>query len=272
MLRYPHIDPIAISLGPLHIHWYGIMYLVGFGAAWWLARRRAARPGSTWKPSDVDDFLFYAMLGVILGGRIGYVLFYGTTMWRGDWLYPLKIWEGGMSFHGGMLGVIAAAVLFARQRGRRVGDVFDFTVPLPGVGLFFGRLGNFINGELWGRPTDVPWAMLVPDPNGGPAVARHPSQLYEATLEGLVLFTILWLYTSRPRPRYAPSGLFLICYSVARIAVEFVREPDAQLGYLAGGWFTMGQLLSLPMLALGIAMMLFAYQQRAPSGNFAPAT
>jgi len=271
MLRYPHIDPIAVSLGPVRVHWYGIMYLLGFAAAWWLARRRAAQSGSTWKAADVDDFVFYAMLGVILGGRIGYVLFYGLTMWRGDWLYPLKIWEGGMSFHGGLLGVITACVLFARQRGRQLGDVFDFSVPLPGVGLFFGRLGNFINGELWGRPTDVPWAMLVADPNGGAAVARHPSQLYEATLEGLVLFTILWLYTSRPRPRYAASGLFLICYSVARITVEFVREPDIQIGYLAGGWLTMGQLLSLPMLLLGVGMMLYAYSQRASSGNFAPA-
>jgi phosphatidylglycerol:prolipoprotein diacylglycerol transferase len=271
MLRYPHINPIAVSLGPLHVHWYGIMYLVGFGAAWFLARRRAAAPGSSWKATDVDDFVFYDMLGVILGGRIGYVLFYGMAMWRGDWLYPLKIWEGGMSFHGGLLGVLTAAALFARQRGRHIGDVFDFAAPLPGVGIFAVRLGNFINGELWGRPTDVPWAMLVPDPNGGPAVARHPSQLYEATLEGLLLFIILWIFTSRPRPRYAPAGLFLICYSVARIGVEFVREPDVQIGYLAGGWFTMGQLLSLPMLLFGIALLVIAYRQRTPSGNFVPA-
>ncbi len=269
MLRYPHIDPIAVSLGPVRIHWYGVMYLLGFAAAWWLARHRAAQRNSTWQAPDVDDLLFYAMLGVILGGRIGYVLFYGLPLWRADWLYPLKIWQGGMSFHGGMLGVIVAIAIYARQRHRSVGDVFDFTVPLPALGLFFGRIGNFINGELWGRPTDGPWGMLVPDPNGGPAVARHPSQLYEATLEGLVLFTIMWLYTRRPRPRYAPSALFLICYSVARIVVEFVREPDAQIGYLAGGWLTMGQLLSLPMLLLGIAMMIGAYRVRTPSGNFA---
>jgi phosphatidylglycerol:prolipoprotein diacylglycerol transferase len=199
------------------------------------------------------------------------VLFYGLPLWRGDWLYPLKIWEGGMSFHGGLLGVLTAAALFARQRGRRIGDVFDFAAPLPGIGIFAVRIGNFINGELWGRPTDVPWAMLVPDPNGGPAVARHPSQLYEATLEGLVLFIILWVYTRKPRPRYAPSGLFLICYSVARIAVEFVRELDVQLGYLAGGWFTMGQLLSLPMLVFGVLLLALAQRQRTPSGNFAPA-
>jgi phosphatidylglycerol---prolipoprotein diacylglyceryl transferase len=268
MLRYPDINPIAVSLGPLRIHWYGVMYLIGFAAAWWLARLRAAQSGSSWKAADVDDFLFYAMLGVILGGRIGYVLFYGVPLWRADWLYPLKIWEGGMSFHGGLLGVGTATALFAMQRGRNIGDVFDFTAPLPGVGLFFGRLGNFINGELWGRPTDVPWAMLVPDPNGGAAIARHPSQLYEASLEGLVLFSIVWIYTRRPRPRYAPVGLFLICYSLARIAVEFVREPDAQIGYLALGWFTMGQLLSLPMLLGGIALMWNAYRTGTPSGNY----
>lgn len=271
MLRYPNIDPIAVSLGPLRIHWYGVMYLVGFATAWWLARRRAAMPRSSWKAADVDDFIFYAMLGVILGGRIGYVLFYGWPLWRADWLYPLKIWQGGMSFHGGLLGVAAATTLYARRSARNMGDVFDFTAPLPAVGLFFGRIGNFINGELWGRPTDVPWAMLVPDPNGGAPVARHPSQLYEATLEGLVLFTVIWIYTSRSRPRYAPVGLFLVCYALARIAVEFVREPDAQIGYLAFGWFTMGQLLSLPMLLGGLALMLLAYQRRTPSGNLLPA-
>ena len=268
MLRYPNLDPIALSLGPLHIHWYGVMYLLGFAAAWWLARRRAAQPGSSWSAADVDDFLFYAMLGVILGGRIGYVLFYGMPLWRGDWLYPLKIWEGGMSFHGGMLGVLTAAWVFGRQRQRHAFDVYDFAAPLPCAGLFFGRIGNFINGELWGRPTDVPWAMLVPDPNGGAPVARHPSQLYEATLEGLVLFIIMWSFTSRPRPRYAPSALFLIGYSTARILVEFVREPDVGIGYLAFGWLTMGQVLSLPMLLLGVWLWVVAYRQNTPSGNF----
>jgi phosphatidylglycerol:prolipoprotein diacylglycerol transferase len=247
------------------------MYLLGFAAAWWLARRRAAQPGSSWKAVDVDDFLFYVMLGVIVGGRLGYVLFYGLPLWRADWLYPLKIWEGGMSFHGGMLGVLAALSMFALQRSRKVFDVFDFAAPLPGLGLMFGRLGNFINGELWGRPTDVPWAMLVPDPNGGAPVARHPSQLYEATFEGLVLFTVLWIFSSRPRPRYATSGLFLICYSLARISIEFVREPDVGIGYLAFGWLTMGQLLSLPMLAAGVFLWWLAYSLREPSGNRIPA-
>ena len=268
MLRYPNIDPIALKVGPLQIHWYGVMYLLGFGGGWLLARFRASRPQSTWSAAEVDDWLFYGMLGVILGGRIGYVLFYGMPLWRGDWLYPLKIWEGGMSFHGGLLGVVTATAIFAWRSRRRFWDVMDFVSPLPGIGLFFGRLGNFINGELWGRPTDVPWAMLVPDPNGGPQVPRHPSQLYEATLEGLVLFTIVWIYSRKPRPRYAVCGLFGICYGTARIMVEFVREPDVGIGYLAFGWVTMGMILSLPVLLAGIALMLLAYQRQLASGNF----
>jgi len=272
MLTYPHINPIALQLGPLRIHWYGIMYLVAFSAAWWLARRRAAQPASTWNARDVDDFIFYAMLGTIIGGRVGYVIFYGEAMWRADPWYPLKLWEGGMSFHGGFLGVLTAIGLFARQRGRRIWDVFDFTAPLPGIGIIAVRLGNFINGELWGAPTDGWWGMKVSDSPGGPLVARHPSQLYEAALEGLLLFLILWTYTRKPRPRYMPSALFLLCYSVARITVEFVRLPDAQIGYLAGGWLTMGQLLSLPMLAAGLVLLVLARQWRQPSGNFRPAS
>jgi phosphatidylglycerol---prolipoprotein diacylglyceryl transferase len=268
MLSYPHIDPIALSLGPIRIHWYGIMYLLGFAAAWWLARRRAAAPNSSWNAAAVDDFLFYAMLGVIIGGRVGYVLFYGLQLWREDWLYPLKIWQGGMSFHGGLLGVFGATALFARTHGRRAFDVFDFTAPLPGIGLFAGRLGNFINNELWGRPTTSRFGMLVPDDFGGPPVGRYPSQLFEAVLEGLVLFAILWLYTARPRPRYAATGLFLVVYSTARILIEFVRVPDIQLGYLAGGWLTMGQLLSLPMLLGGVALLILAYRRGEPSGNY----
>jgi len=268
MIPYPHINPVAVRIGPLSVHWYGVMYLLGFAAAWWLARRRAAQPGSSWRAIDVDDFLFYAMLGVILGGRIGYVLFYGLPLWRADPLYPLKIWQGGMSFHGGLIGVLTAVALFAWRRGRHVGDVFDFTAPLPGVGLFFGRIGNFINGELWGKPSTLPWAFLVPNPNGGPPIGRQPSQLYEALLEGAVLFTVLWVFTRRPRPRYAPSGLFLIGYAVARIAVEFVREPDVGIGYIAFGWLTMGQLLSVPMLIAGLILIWAARHYHIPSGNF----
>jgi phosphatidylglycerol---prolipoprotein diacylglyceryl transferase len=265
MLQYPGFNPIAFEIGPLKVHWYGIMYLLGFVAGWWLARRRAAKPGSSWKPADVDDLIFFAMLGVILGGRIGYVLFYGLSFWAKDLLYPLKIWDGGMSFHGGMLGVIVAVSIFAWLRRRNVADVLDFTVPLPGLGLFFGRIGNFINGELWGKVTTGPWGMNV---NG---VVRHPSQLYEAFFEGLVLFTILWIFTSKPRPRWAPGALFLIIYGIARFAIEFVRVPDEHIGYLAGGWLTEGQVLSFPMVIGGLALMAYAYRARSPSGNFVTA-
>ena len=264
MLVYPGFNPIAFEVGRVKVHWYGIMYLLGFASAWWLARRRAARPDSTWKPNDVDDLIFFAMLGVIFGGRIGYVLFYGLTFWAADPWYPLKIWEGGMSFHGGLLGVLVALALFAWRRGRNVADVYDFTAPLPALGLFFGRIGNFINSELWGKVTTVPWGFRV---NGE---VRHASQLYEATLEGLLLFAVLWWFTSRPRPRLAPSGLFLLIYGAARFLIEFVRVPDEHIGYLAGGWLTEGQVLSLPMILAGVAMLAWAYRVRQPSGNFAP--
>jgi phosphatidylglycerol:prolipoprotein diacylglycerol transferase len=265
MLKFPGFDPIAFHLGPVKVHWYGIMYLLGFASAWWLARRRAAAPRSTWKAADVDDLIFFGMLGVILGGRIGYVLFYGLKFWAGDAWYPLKIWEGGMSFHGGLLGVTVAMALFAWRRGRSIGDVYDFTAPLPPLGLFFGRIGNFINGELWGKTTAVPWGFEV---NGE---VRHPSQLYEAALEGLLLFAVLWWFTSRPRPRLAPSGLFLIIYGAVRFLVEFVRVPDEHIGYLAGGWLTEGQLLSMPMIIAGVAMFAWAWRTRTPSGNYAAA-
>ena len=261
MIAYPDIDPVALALGPIKIHWYGLMYVLGIGAGWWLARRRAALPGSTWKPVDVDDLIFFAALGVILGGRIGWILFYGFDTVRADWTALFRIWQGGMSFHGGLLGVLVAIAFFARRRGRRIADVFDFTAPLPAIGLGAGRVGNFINGELWGKPTDLPWGFLVD------GQVRHASQLYEAALEGLVLFVVLWWFTAKPRYRWAPSGLFLLCYGVFRFAVEFVRLPDENRGYLAFGWVTMGQVLSLPMIVAGIAMLVVAYRQRVPSGN-----
>ncbi|HYL04068.1 MAG TPA: prolipoprotein diacylglyceryl transferase [Steroidobacteraceae bacterium] len=263
MIRYPGFNPIAFQLGPIKVHWYGIMYLLGFAGAWWLARRRAAAPGSTWKANDVDDLIFYGMLGVILGGRIGYVLFYGLKFWAEDAWYPVKIWDGGMSFHGGLLGVAVALTLFAWRRGRHVADVYDFTAPLPALGLFFGRIGNFINGELWGKVTSVPWGFEV---NGQ---VRHASQLYEAGLEGVVLFALLWWFTARPRPRLAPAGLFLALYGMARSLVEFVRVPDEHIGYLAGGWLTEGQVLSVPMIIAGVVLLVWAYRTRTPSGNFA---
>jgi len=238
------------------------MYLVGFVTAWWLARRRATRAGSTWTPTEVDDLIFYSALGIILGGRLGWMLFYGTERILEDPLSVLRIWEGGMSFHGGLVGVLVALALFASRRGKSLVDVFDFAAPLPAIGFGAGRIGNFINGELWGKPTDVPWAVVVD------GVPLHPSQLYEAALEGLVLFVILWWFTSTPRPRWAPSGLFLLCYGVFRFSVEFVRVPDANRGYLLLDWVTMGQLLSLPMIVAGLWMLAIAYRRHEPSGNY----
>ena len=268
MIEYPSFNPIAVEIGPfggfgpLKIHWYGIMYLVAFAAAWWLGRVRAKKPGSTWKPSDIDDFMFFGMLGTILGGRIGYVLFYGMSFWADDPLYPIKVWDGGMSFHGGLLGVCIAFAIFAVRRKRRIADVFDFAAPLPGIGFLAGRIGNFINGELWGKETDVPWGFIVNDK------VRHATQLYEALLEGLVLFIVVWWFTAKPRPRLAATGLFLVIYSAARITVEFWRIPDEHLSYLFGGWVTMGMLLSFPMLLIGLTLLYMAYRRREPSGNY----
>jgi phosphatidylglycerol:prolipoprotein diacylglycerol transferase len=267
MLTPPDIDPVALSAGPVQVHWYGIMYVLGFLSAWWLARRRAARAGSGWGTQDVDDLIFWAMLGVIVGGRLGYVFFYGLGFWRDDLLYPLRVWQGGMSFHGALIGVLLALALFARRRGRAVLDVMDFTAPIVGIGLLAGRIGNFINGELWGKPTDLPWAFAVEEQPGGPVVGRHPSQLYEAALEGLALFVLLWWFSSRPRPRGAVVGLGLLWYGLVRFAIEFVRTPDAHIGYLYGGWLTRGMLLSLPMLLAGIFLLWRAYGGAARAGN-----
>jgi phosphatidylglycerol:prolipoprotein diacylglycerol transferase len=268
MLTYPHINPIAISLGPVRVHWYGIMYLIGFVGAWWLARHRARRPGSTWVPLEIDDLIFYCALGVILGGRLGWCIFYGHDVIAENWLNVFRIWDGGMSFHGGMTGVLIAVAVFARVKHKNAADVLDFVAPLPGIGLFFGRLGNFINGELWGKPTDLPWGFGVPD-GQGVLISRHPSQLYEATLEGLVLFLILLWFTAKPRPRLAPTGLFLLVYGCGRFLVEWVRLPDANIGYLVGDWLTMGMLLTTPMILIGAAILFYAYRRNAPTGNLA---
>ena len=249
----PHIDPVAVSIGGLQLRWYGLMYLIGFAVGWALGRRRAARPGSSWRPADVDDLLTCVMLGIILGGRLGYVLFYDLPAYVHDPMEILRIWNGGMSFHGGLLGVIGAFWHFARSRKRPFLEVADFVAPLVPQGLFFGRLGNFINGELWGKVSDAPWAMVLP---GGGPYPRHPSQLYEALLEGLALFIVVWIYSAKPRRPGAVSGLFATGYGLFRFMVEFVRVPDAQLGYLAFGWLTMGQALCLPLILVGLWLLL----------------
>ncbi|MDH5254650.1 MAG: prolipoprotein diacylglyceryl transferase [Gammaproteobacteria bacterium] len=254
MFLYPEFDPVALRIGPLAVRWYGITYLVGFAAAWYLGKRRAARADSPVTPVQVDDLIFYAALGIILGGRIGYMLFYGFDQILENPLNIFRIWEGGMSFHGGFLGVLAAMWLYARRLGRGFFQLMDFVAPLVPIGLGAGRIGNFINGELWGAPTTVPWAFIVD------GEARHPSQLYEAGLEGLALFFILWLYSARPRPVMSVSALFLIGYGVFRFAVEFVRLPDAHIGYLAFGWLTMGQVLTLPMLVFGCLLLWLAFR------------
>jgi len=251
---HPDIDPVAISFGPIEVHWYGLMYLVGFAAGYWLGVMRSASvPG--WNKEQVSDLLFYIALGVIAGGRIGYALFYKGAYYLGNPLEILYIWQGGMSFHGGLLGVLVALFLFARRTEKTFLDVTDFVAPLVPLGLGAGRIGNFINQELWGRATESPFGMIFPrtDPT---LTLRHPSMLYEAFLEGLVLFVIIWWFSSRPRRVGAVSGLFLACYGLFRFLVEFVREPDAHLGYLAWDWLTMGQVLSLPMIAFGLWLMI----------------
>jgi phosphatidylglycerol:prolipoprotein diacylglycerol transferase len=269
-MTYPDIDPVALAIGPLQIRWYGLMYLVGFAAAWWLGRLRAPRAG--WRPEQVDDLIFYAALGVVVGGRLGYILFYGFGQWSADPWRMLRVWEGGMSFHGGLIGVLVAAALYCRKHRFRFFEVTDFVAPLVPVGLGAGRIGNFVNGELWGAPTTSALGMQLPchrfpeycvglPPDTLLSPAHHPSQLYQAGLEGLVLFVLLWLYSARPRPTMAVSGVFLIAYGAFRFLTELVRLPDAHIGYLAFGWLTMGQLLTVPMLLAGAVLVVLAYRE-----------
>lgn len=282
MILLHQVDPVAVSLGPLSVHWYGLMYLLGFLVAWWLGRRRirAGRlPGID--QDGFGDLLFYGLIGVIVGGRLGSVLFYDFGTYLQNPLQILKVWEGGMSFHGGLIGVLVASWLWSRRHGQHFFDTMDFVAPLVPAGLGFGRIGNYIGGELWGKYTEGGWGVVfpsgLPEPyrNLDPAAlqaqfeagaldayARHPSQLYQALLEGLALFCVLWWFSSKPRPRYAVSGLFALLYGLFRFAVEFVRVPDAHLGYLAFGWLTMGQVLSLPLVLLGLFLLWRSH--RAP--------
>ncbi|PIQ38213.1 MAG: prolipoprotein diacylglyceryl transferase [Lysobacterales bacterium CG17_big_fil_post_rev_8_21_14_2_50_64_11] len=280
------IDPIAIHLGPVSVHWYGLMYLLAFIVVSWLGTHRvnAGRfPGIN--ANAFGDLVFYGMLGVVLGGRIGYVLFYAFADLLRDPLMIVRVWEGGMSFHGGLLGVIAAVWLWSRAQRVHVFDTLDFVAPLVPPGLGFGRIGNYIGGELWGKPTGSWYGVLFPNSPELSAYpmeqlrslhasgaldgfARHPSQLYQALLEGLLMFVLLYGFSSRARPRYAVSGLFALLYGVFRFVVEFVRVPDAQLGYLAFGWLTMGQVLSLPLIAAGL--FLLWHSRRSPRLQSAP--
>jgi len=262
MLTYPQIDPIALSLGPVKVHWYGLMYVIGFAAVWFIGQKRAQQSWSPIKPEAIEDLVTYGALGVILGGRIGYILFYNFGEFLNDPLILFKIWQGGMSFHGGMLGVFIAMWFFAKKQHCTMLQLTDIIAPLAPIGLGAGRIGNFINSELWGRPTDVPWSMVFP--NGGP-LARHPSQLYEAFLEGVVLFVILWLYSSKPRPVGAITGMAVFFYGCFRFFVEFFRMPDAHLGFLALNWVTMGQILSTPMILIGAGLFYFANKKTIPN-------
>jgi len=286
-MPYLHdINPIAISIGPLAVHWYGLMYLLGFAGAWWVGERRRkqgrllASHGAC-SHEAFSDLAFYVMLGVILGGRIWYMLSYVSLDWIvRDPLAIFRVWDGGMSFHGGLIGVLTAGWLWSRKNRIHFFDTIDFVAPLVPIGLGLGRLGNFINGELWGKYTDAPWGVIFPtDPDlvgktheqlqalyqAGQLTryARHPSQLYEFALEGVVMFAVLYVFSLKPRPRYAVSGLFSLLYGCFRFAVEFVRVPDAQLGYLAFGWLTMGQIQSLPLVGVGLVLLWFS--RRAPT-------
>lgn len=258
MIAYPQIDPVAIALGPIKVHWYGLTYLGGLIFAWWLATRRSSRADSPINREQVDDLIFYAALGIVAGGRLGYAVFYGWERLIAEPLWLFRVWEGGMAFHGGLLGVIAALYVFARRHRIQFGAVADFVAPLAPVGLALGRLGNFIGQELWGRAADVPWAMVFP--NDPLALARHPSQLYQFALEGCLLFLVVLWFSRRPRPTWSVAGVFLVGYGLLRFIAEFFREPDAHIGFEAFGWLTRGQLLCIPMLLLGSWLLLWAYR------------
>lgn len=279
-MAYLHdIDPILIQLGPIAVHWYGVMYLCAFGFAYWLGVRRLRDGRLGISAEQFSDLLFVGMLGVILGGRIGYMLVYGRDELLAHPLSLFKVWEGGMSFHGGLVGVMLAGYWWSRKHKRHPFDVMDFVAVIVPFGLGLGRIGNWIGGELWGRHTDVAWGVIFPkapefagmsmdairsQAAAGllDAQARHPSQLYQAVLEGVVLFGIVLWFSAKPRPRYAVSGMFALIYGLGRFLVEFVREPDRQMGFVMFDWMTTGQLLSLPLIALGVWMLVLSRKQK----------
>lgn len=256
MLTYPNIDPVAIYISGWPVYWYGLMYLVGFLAGWGVLALRLRYSPRGFTQDQLSDVVFYAALGAIIGGRLGYMLFYDWQVLFSNPLLIFQTWKGGMSFHGGLLGVILAMIWSAKKLHKHPLALTDLLAPAVPIGLGAGRIGNFINGELWGRTTDVPWGMVFP--NGGPD-ARHVSQLYEFSLEGVLLFAILWLYSRQPKPLGVVSGLFAFCYALFRIIAECFREPDAQIGYVAFGWLTEGQLLSIPLMFVGIGLMIWGY-------------
>lgn len=271
-VSFPAIDPVAFSVGPLKVHWYGLAYVAGILLAWLVARDLLRRPG-LWRDNtppltlqQVDDFILWAAIGIVAGGRLGYILFYDFANVLANPLRFFAVWDGGMSFHGGLIGTTIAMLYFAKSNQIRFLSLFDLVACVAPLGLLFGRLANFVNGELWGRPSDVPWAIAFP--TGGP-FPRHPSQLYEAALEGLVLFLVLQLLARLGHLKYAGriTGLFAAGYASARIFVEFFREPDPQLGYLLGGWLTMGMLLSLPMLLIGLGLFFRSLRANANSAR-----
>ena len=257
-LVFPNIDPVIFSIGPLSVRWYGMMYLVGFVAAYMLAQKRLSQ--TNWTSDQLSDLLFWGFVGVILGGRIGYVLFYQFGMFLEDPTYLFRIWTGGMSFHGGLLGVLVALAWQAKRMNATFLQIGDFVAPLVPIGLGAGRIGNFLNAELWGRPADVPWAIIFPGAGEQP---RHPSQLYEFALEGVLLFTILWLFSAKPRPTGAVGGLFLLGYGCFRFIVEYFREPDQHIGLYSVG-LSQGQLLCVPMILLGAGLMVWTYMRKSP--------
>lgn len=270
MLTYPDFNPVALSIdaftvlgktiGPISIHWYGIMYLCGFAAGFMLGLYRARRPWTPLQRIHIEDLLFYLAVGLVVGGRSGYVLFYNFGDFLENPLWLFRVWEGGMSFHGGAIGVMVSVFLFCRKHNKHFVDIMDFCVPFTAPGLGFGRFGNFIGQELWGRPTDVSWGMVFPkDPD---QLVRHASQLYQVVLEGIVLFAILFWFSRKPRPRGVVSGLFLLCYGIFRFAVEFVRQPDEHLGFVSFGWMTRGQQLCIPMILFGVFLIYWGYRSK----------